>query len=74
MPKVKFVNSLSEELIRECMANGMTYICDARTTEVDGKARPIEEDFWCRCVSALFSIFKSLNWPCFQTLSKLFRT
>ena len=45
MPKVKFVNSLSEELIRECMANGMTYICDARTTEIDGKARPIEEDF-----------------------------
>ena len=45
MPDVKFVNSLSEDLIRECMANGMTYICDARTTDNDGKARPIEEDF-----------------------------
>ena len=46
MPNVKFVSSLSEDLIRECMASGMTYICDARTTEAGGKAaRPIEEDF-----------------------------
>ena len=44
MPNVKFVSSLSEDLIRECMASGMTYICDARTTEAGGKARPIEED------------------------------
>ena len=29
MPNVKFVSSLSEDLIRECMASGMTYICDA---------------------------------------------
>ena len=38
MPNVKFVSSLSEDLIRECMASGMTYICDARTTEAGGKA------------------------------------
>ena len=45
MPDVKFVDCLSNELIRECMTNGTTFICDARTTAVQGSARPIEEDF-----------------------------
>lgn len=45
MPAVKFVDSLSDELIRECMTNGTTFICDARTTAVQGAPRPIEEDF-----------------------------